>query len=78
MYGCSAAHKTIPLGSMEWVNNMGNVRGTVVPVNDQGPFVGDHIIDMSYGADQKLGMVEAGLAKVGVEVLEHSWNLSRP
>jgi rare lipoprotein A len=70
MYGCTAAHKTIPLGSRVRVTNLSNGREIVVPVNDRGPFVGDRIIDMSYGAAQKLDMVEVGLAKVRIEVLE--------
>ncbi len=70
MYGCSAAHKTIPLGSRVRVTNLDNGKEIVVPVNDRGPFVGNRIIDMSYGAAQRLGMVEVGLAKVRIEVLE--------
>jgi rare lipoprotein A len=70
MYGCSAAHKTIPLGSRVRVINLENGKEIIVPVNDRGPFVGARIIDMSYGAAQRLGMVEEGLAKVRIEVLE--------
>lgn len=70
MYGISAAHKTIPLGSTVRVTNLGNGNQVIVPINDRGPFVGDRIIDMSYGAARQLGMVDAGLARVRVEVLE--------
>jgi rare lipoprotein A len=70
MYGYTAAHKTIPLGSRVRVLNLTNGKEIIVPVNDRGPFVGDRIIDMSYGAAQRLGMVEEGLAKVRIEVLE--------
>ncbi len=70
MYGYSAAHKTIPLGSKVKVTNLDNGMQVIVPINDRGPFVGDRIIDMSYGAAQRLGMVEEGLAKVRIEVLE--------
>jgi len=70
MYALSAAHKTIPLGSKVRVTNLDNGRQIVVPVNDRGPFVGDRIIDMSYGAARVLDMVECGLARVRVEVLE--------
>lgn len=70
MYGYTAAHKTIPLGSKVRVTNLENGRQIIVPVNDRGPFVGDRIIDMSYGSAQRLDMVEEGLAKVRIEVLE--------
>ncbi|MGC9324583.1 MAG: septal ring lytic transglycosylase RlpA family protein [Desulfomonilia bacterium] len=70
MYGCSAAHKTLPLGSTVRVTNLTNGRTIIVPINDRGPYVGDRIIDMSYGAARHLGMVEEGLAKVRVEVLK--------
>jgi len=70
MYGVSAAHKTIPLGCRVRVTNLANGNQVIVPVNDRGPFVGDRIIDMSYGAARELGMVDAGLARVRVEVLD--------
>ncbi len=70
MYGISAAHKTIPLGSKVRVTNLVNGNQVVCTVNDRGPFVGDRIIDMSYGAARRLAMVETGLARVRVEVLE--------
>ncbi len=70
MYGCSAAHKTLPLGTRVRVTNLANNRKVVVPINDRGPFVGDRIIDMSYGAARQLGMVKEGLAKVHIEVLQ--------
>lgn len=70
MYGLSAAHKTIPLGSKVRVTNLDNGRQVVVPVIDRGPFVGDRVIDMSYGAARQLDMVECGLARVRIEVLE--------
>ncbi len=70
MYGLSAAHKTIPLGSRVRVTNLENGRQVVVPVIDRGPFVGDRVIDMSYGAARRLDMVECGLARVRIEVLE--------
>lgn len=70
MYGCSAAHKTLPLGTRVRVTNLDNGRRIVVPINDRGPFVGNRIIDMSYGAARRLGMVKEGLAKVCIEVIQ--------
>lgn len=70
MYGRSAAHKTLPLGTTVRVTNLDNGRRIVVPINDRGPFVGERIIDMSYGAARHLGMVKEGLAKVRIEVIQ--------
>jgi rare lipoprotein A len=70
MYGFSAAHKTIPLGSQVRVTNLANGKQVIVPIMDRGPFVGDRVIDLSYGAAQRLEMIEEGLAKVRIEVLE--------
>ena len=70
MYGYSAAHKTLPLGTRVRVTNLDNGRRIVVPINDRGPFVGKRIIDMSYGAARHLGMVKEGLAKVRIEVIQ--------
>ena len=70
MYGISAAHKTLPLGCTVRVTHLGNGRSVVLPINDRGPFVGKRIIDLSYGAAHRLHMVEEGLARVRVEVLQ--------
>jgi rare lipoprotein A len=70
MYSLSAAHKTLPLGTKVRVTNLSNNKKVVVPINDRGPFVGDRIIDMSYGAAKRLGMVDTGLAKVRIDVLK--------
>ena len=70
MHGLTAAHKELPLGTWVKVRNLGNGRSVTVKVNDRGPFVRGRIIDMSYGAAQKLGMVGPGTAKVEVTVVE--------
>lgn len=69
MYGISAAHKTLPLGTHVWVRNLQNNRELAVRINDRGPFVKDRIIDLSYGAAQKLGIVESGTAPVELMAL---------
>lgn len=69
MNGLTAAHRTLPLPSRVRVTNLDNGRSVVVTVNDRGPFAGNRVIDMSYGAAQQLGMVEAGLARVRVEAV---------
>ncbi len=69
MYGMSAAHKTLPMGVFVKVTHLGNDRHIVVRVNDRGPFVAGRIIDLSYGAAQKLGIVDSGTAKVQIQAL---------
>ena len=69
LYTASAAHKTLPLPTYARVTNLENGRSVVVRVNDRGPFHGDRLIDLSYGAAVKLGYMEKGTAQVEVEVL---------
>ena len=66
MYAMSAAHKTMPLPSYARVRNPANGREVVVRVNDRGPFHSDRVIDLSYTAALKLGVL-AGVASVEIE-----------
>lgn len=66
MNGVTAAHKTLPLGTMVEVTRLDNGSKVVTRVNDRGPFVADRIIDLSYGAARKLDMESAGTARVRV------------
>ena len=68
MYGISAAHRTLPLGTIVRVTHVRSGRKVTVRINDRGPFVDDRIIDLSYGAAKRLGMVKEGVAPVIVEV----------
>ncbi len=69
MYGISAAHKTLPLGTMVEVTRLDNRRKMVLRVNDRGPFVANRIIDLSYGAAKNLGIVTHGTTRVRVVAL---------
>ncbi len=69
MYAMTAAHKTLPLGTSVRVHNLANGRQTVVRINDRGPFVQGRIIDLSYSAADKLGVVGPGTAPVKVVAL---------
>ncbi len=69
MYAMTAAHKTLPLGTWVRVHNLSNKRSIVVRVNDRGPFVRGRIIDLSYTAAKKLGVVGPGTAPVKVVAL---------
>lgn len=66
MYAMSAAHRTLPLPSYARVSNPANGRSIVVRVNDRGPFVKGRVIDLSYAAALKLGVL-GGVAPVQVE-----------
>ena len=69
MYAMTAAHKTLPLGVHVRVTHLQNGRSIIVRVNDRGPFVAGRIIDLSYSAANKLGIVDAGTAQVQVQAL---------
>ena len=70
MYAMTAAHPTLPIPSYARVRNPANGREVVVRVNDRGPFHGGRIIDLSYTAALKLGLLR-GVAPVEVERLTH-------
>lgn len=69
MYGMSAAHRTLPIPSYARVRNPANGREVVVRVNDRGPFHSNRILDLSYTAALKLGMLGQGSATIELERL---------
>lgn len=69
MHAMTAAHKTLPLPSYVQVTNLGNGRSAIVRVNDRGPFHDGRIIDLSYAAATKLGIVGPGTAQVEVRAI---------
>jgi rare lipoprotein A len=69
MHAMTAAHKTLPLGVFVKVRNRESGEEAVVRVNDRGPFVKGRIIDLSYAAARKLGVVQNGTAPVRIEAL---------
>ena len=70
MYRMTAAHKALPLPSYVEVRNLENGRRVTVRVNDRGPFHDNRIIDLSYAAALKLGIVKEGTAFVEVVALD--------
>jgi len=66
MHALTAAHKTLPFGTMLEVTNLANGRKVFVRVNDRGPFVEGRELDVSKGAAQELGMLETGTARVSI------------
>lgn len=78
MHALSAAHRTLPLPSWVRVTNLANGRSLVLRVNDRGPFSDPdrRIIDVSYAAAVRLGMMGTGTAPVRVEAIE-PWQYRR-
>ena len=72
MYGFTAAHKTLPFGTILKVTNLENGKSVTVRVNDRGPFVEGREIDVSKAAAQQLGMVGAGIAHVSLEIVNNA------
>jgi rare lipoprotein A len=70
MYGLSAAHRTLPLGTIIKVTNPQNGRSLRVRVNDRGPFIYGRVLDLSYGAASRLDIIGPGTAWVRIEVVE--------
>ena len=70
MYAATAAHPTLPLGSIVRVVNPRNHRSQVVRINDRGPYVEGRELDVSYEVAKRLGFDQHGVAKVRLELLE--------
>ena len=69
MYKFTAAHKTLPLGTVVKVTNLDNGKTVEVRINDRGPYVKGRIIDLSRTAGRAIDMREAGTAQVKLEVV---------
>lgn len=67
MNGLTAAHRSLPLNCFIRVTNKTNGQSVVVKVNDRGPFHGNRVLDLSYGAAKQLGITNSGTAKVSIE-----------
>jgi len=63
----TAAHRTLPFGTRVRVTNAANGLSVVVRINDRGPFKKSRIIDLSYAAAKRIGMVASGTARVRIE-----------
>ena len=69
MYAMTAAHKTLPLPSYLEVKNLENGRKIIVRVNDRGPFHDNRVVDLSYTAAIKMGMIAKGTALVEIRAI---------
>lgn len=67
MNAMTAAHRSLPLSCFIRVTNKDNGKSVIVKVNDRGPYSGNRILDLSYAAAEKLGMVNKGMGNVTIE-----------
>ena len=66
----TAAHRKLPFGTMVRVTNLANGKSVVVRINDRGPMKRERIIDLSRSAAEKIALIKAGVASVGIEIVE--------
>lgn len=70
MLGLTAAHRTLPFGTVIRVTNLDNSKSIDVKITDRGPFTRSRILELSYGAAEELGFVAQGTARVRIEAPE--------
>lgn len=70
MHAMTAAHRTLPLGSIVRVTNPANGNSVIVRITDRGPFIAGRIIDLSQAAAKQIGLVQKGTGEVRVELLK--------
>lgn len=66
MHALTAAHPTLPFGTVAEVTNLDNGRTVRVRINDRGPFLKNRVIDLSFAAAEAIGMVGPGVARVQI------------
>ena len=64
------AHRTLPFGTKRRVTNVQTGKSVIVRVNDRGPFIAGRELDLSYSAAESLGMIEQGVSKVQMTVVQ--------
>ena len=69
MHALTAAHRTLPFGTIVRVTDLSSGRSVNVRINDRGPFRRNRVIDLSYEAARKLGILARGTARVGITVI---------
>lgn len=66
----TAAHRTLPFGTLLDIKNLKTAQSVRVRVNDRGPYIGNRIIDLSYAAADKIGLIEPGIGEVHITVVK--------
>ena len=72
----TAAHRTLPFGTLIHVRNIENSRGVIVRINDRGPLKQERIIDLSFAAAKKIRMLDGGVARVRLEIIDEKTGLA--
>lgn len=67
----SAAHRALPFNTFVKVTNLKNNKAVVVRINDRGPWIPDRVIDLSYEAARKIGIINQGVARVRLEIVKN-------
>ena len=66
----TAAHRTLPFGTLVCVTMLSTGKQVVVKVNDRGPYAKRRVIDLSFKAAEKIGLIECGTSKVSIKILK--------
>src|SRR5258708_25766176 len=69
MYELTAAHRTLPFGSLVKVTNLRNHRSVVVTITDRGALYPERVVDLSWGAAKELNMIKMGVDPVEMELI---------
>jgi len=72
MYELTAAHRTLPFGTVVRVTHLENRRSVEVRITDRGPFIKGRVIDLSYAAAKRLDMIRDGVARVKLVVVRRA------
>ena len=70
MHALTAAHKTLPFGTIVEVTNLSNDKSVIVKINDRGPYVKGRKFDLSRGAFEQIAKVERGVIKIQYKILK--------
>jgi rare lipoprotein A len=70
MRAMTAAHRTLPLGSIVRVTNLKSGDAVIVRITDRGPFIPGRVVDLSQAAAEKVGLIKSGVARVKVELVQ--------
>jgi rare lipoprotein A len=76
--GLTAAHLTLPFGTIVRVTNLKNNKNILLRINDRGPYIGGRVIDVSLAAAKRLGFVYAGITQVRIEVVSYPKSFFSP
>lgn len=70
MHKLTAAHRTLPFGTVLEITNLENDKKIFVTVNDRGPFIKNRVLDLSYAAAKELDFIRTGTARIRARVVE--------